>query len=74
MFSTIAFALGKVDLILLIIILAIIARGVVIYFLIPVINRKQYNQMRENLAKREAAFKSTALHHENDAKPEKEDA
>ena len=29
-----------------------------IYFLIPILNRKQYQQMRENLAKREAAFKS----------------
>lgn len=71
MFSTFAFTLGKVDLILLIIILAIIAVGVGIYFLIPVINRKQYQQMRENLKKREASFKSTALQH-HDA-PAKED-
>ena len=69
MFSTIAFALGKADLILLIIILVIIAGGVGIYFLIPVINRKQYKQMRDNLEKREAAFKSSALHHSTEAKP-----
>lgn len=74
MFSTIAFSLGKVDLILLIIILVIIAGGVGIYFLIPVINRKQYKQMRDNLAKREAAFKSSALHHDNNAAQEQKEA
>ena len=71
MFSTFAFTLGKVDLILLIIILVIIAAGVGIYFLIPVINRKQYQQMRDNLKKREASFKSTAL--QQTVAPAKED-
>lgn len=32
-----------------------------IYFLIPVLNQKQYREQRENLKKREQAFKSNAL-------------
>jgi NADH:ubiquinone oxidoreductase subunit 3 (subunit A) len=52
------FSLNKVDRVFLIIIIVAILVGVGIYFLIPILNRKQYQQMRENLAKREAAFKS----------------
>lgn len=36
----------------------IVAVIVAVYFLIPVINRKQYQEMRENLEKRELAFKA----------------
>lgn len=35
-----------------------VALAVAIYFLIPVINRKQYQEQRDNLAKREEAFKA----------------
>lgn len=36
----------------------IIVIAIAIYFLIPVFNKKQYKEQRENLKKREAAFKS----------------
>ncbi len=36
----------------------IVAIIVAVYFLIPVFNKKQYQEQRENLAKRESAFKS----------------
>ena len=37
---------------------AIIAIIVIVYFLIPVFNKKQYKEQRDNLKKREIAFKS----------------
>lgn len=58
MSNVIWFSLGKVDTIFFVAILVVIGICIGIYFLIPVINRKQYRQMRENLAKREASFKS----------------
>ncbi|MCR5422596.1 MAG: hypothetical protein K6E74_03060 [Bacilli bacterium] len=58
MFNLILFSLGKVDIIFFIVIAVVILLCVGFYFLIPVLNRKQYQEMRENLAKREAAFKS----------------
>ena len=36
----------------------IVALIVAIYFLIPVINKKQYQEQRDNLKKREVAFKA----------------
>ncbi len=36
----------------------VIALIVAVYFLIPVFNKKQYEEQRENLRKRENAFKS----------------
>ena len=54
----VAFSLGKVDVIFFIIILVVIAAAVGFYFLIPVLNREHYKQMRDNLEKREASFKS----------------
>lgn len=50
-------ALGKVDRTFFLVCLIGIGLIVLVYFLIPVINRKQYQEARENLKKREAAFK-----------------
>ena len=58
MFNLILFSLGKVDIIFFVSIAVVVLLCVGFYFLIPVLNRKQYQEMRENLAKREAAFKS----------------
>ena len=58
MLLSLAIKLGKVDKTFFLICLGIIAVGVLIYFLIPVINRKQYKEQRENLEKREAAFRA----------------
>lgn len=49
--------LGGVDIAFLIIALVSIALIVGFYFLIPVINKKQYELQRENLKKREEVFK-----------------
>ena len=48
--------LRSVDIVFFVVIAAIIVLVVAVYFLIPVINRKQYKEMRENLNKREVAF------------------
>ena len=48
--------LRSVDVALFVIIGVIIALCVLIYFLIPVINKKQYQEMRDNLKRREVAF------------------
>ncbi len=50
--------LNKTDIIFFVVIAAIIVLCIGVYFLIPVINKKQYKEMRENLKKREVAFKS----------------
>ena len=49
--------LGGVDIAFLIIAIVAIALIVGFYFLIPVINKKQYELQRENLKKREEVFK-----------------
>lgn len=50
--------LKPVDIVFFIVCIAIVAIGVGIYFLIPVFNKKQYQEQRDNLRKREEAFKS----------------
>ena len=50
--------LGPVDIGFFVACAAIIAIIVAIYFLIPVFNKKQYKEQRDNLKKREVAFKS----------------
>ena len=50
--------LKDVDIAFFIICAAIVALIVAVYFLIPVFNKKFYREQRENLHKREAAFKS----------------
>lgn len=49
--------LGGVDIAFFIICAVLIIAVVGVYFLIPVINKKQYKEQRENLKKREEAFK-----------------
>lgn len=51
--------LKKVDKAFFCICAAIVVLIVAVYFLIPVFNKKQYQEQRENLKKREEAFKST---------------
>ena len=46
------------DLVFFIAIGVIIAVAVAVYFLIPVFNKKQYQEQRDNLHKREASFKA----------------
>ena len=50
--------LGPVDIGFFVACAVIIAIIVAIYFLIPVFNKKQYQEQRENLKKREVAFKT----------------
>jgi len=50
--------LKPVDVGFFIAVAVIIALIVAVYFLIPVFNKKQYREQRENLARRENAFKS----------------
>ena len=49
--------IGKVDQAFFIICAVIVVLIVAIYFLIPVFNKKLYKEQRDNLHKREAAFK-----------------
>ena len=50
--------IGATDLWFFIICGVIVAAIVAVYFLIPVFNKKQYQEQRDNLKKREAAFKA----------------
>jgi len=50
-------SLGKVDIIFFIVIALVIGLCIGIYFLIPVINKEQYEQARKNLYEREKAFR-----------------
>lgn len=50
--------LGPIDIIFFVVCAAIVVVIVAVYFLIPVFNKKQYQEQRENLKKREDAFKS----------------
>ena len=51
-------SLGAVDIAFFVACGVIIAVCIAIYFLIPVLNKKQYQEMRDNLNKREVAFKA----------------
>lgn len=51
-------ALKLLDVVFIIVCVAIVAIAVGVYFLIPVLNKKQYKEQRDNLRKREEAFKS----------------
>lgn len=53
---------GNVDAAFFIVCAVIIAAIVGVYFLIPVFNKQLYKEQRENLHKREAAFKSNLQH------------
>ncbi len=50
--------LRPVDTIFFIVCAVLVLVAVGIYYLIPIINKKQYQEQRENLKKREEAFKS----------------
>lgn len=50
--------LKKVDITFFLICLGIIVAIIAIYFLIPVFNKSQYEERRNNLRQREAAFKN----------------
>ena len=50
--------LKTTDIIFFIALAAIIVIVIAVYFLIPVFNKKQYKEQRDNLKKREVAFKS----------------
>ncbi len=50
--------LSSTDTVFFIVLAVIVALVVAVYFLIPVFNKKQYKEQRENLKKREIAFKS----------------
>lgn len=58
--------LKPTDIIFFIVLAVIVALCIGFYFLIPVINKKQYREMRDNLRKREAAFRSNVQYAEND--------
>lgn len=75
MYQMILNALGRVDRTFFIICGVIVVVLVAIYFLMPVINRKQYEQARENLKKREASFKGNLNKNVEpvDSKPEKDE-
>jgi len=61
--------LGKTDKTFFLICIIIVVLIVAVYFLIPVLNAKQYKEQRENLKKREASFKSNLiLNQENNIK------
>ncbi len=64
MFPFLLNKIGKIDTIFFLSILAIILIIVGIYFLIPVFNKKQYAEQRENLRKREKSFKANLQHSE----------
>ena len=51
-------SIGKVDLTFLLIVIGAIVAAVAFYFLIPLFRRKQYKEARENLKKREEAFRA----------------
>lgn len=50
--------LNSTDIVFFIVLAAIVVVCIAVYFLIPVFNKKQYKEQRDNLKKREVAFKS----------------
>lgn len=58
MLELLANTLGAWDIGFFVACAVIVAAIVGFYFLIPIINKKQYQEQRENLKKREAAFKA----------------
>lgn len=59
-------SVGNVDIAFFIICAVIVALIVAVYFLIPVFNKKLYRDQRENLHKREAAFKTNLKNNRTD--------
>ena len=50
--------LKSTDIVFFIVLAVIVVLCIGVYFLIPVFNKKQYKEQRDNLRKREVAFKS----------------
>ncbi len=65
--------LKTVDVVFFIVCAALIGIAVGVYFLIPVFNKKQYQEQRDNLRKREQAFKSNIALHQPDATDENQE-
>lgn len=59
--------LKPTDIIFFVVLAVIVALCIVFYLLIPVINKKQYREMRDNLHKREVAFRSNVQRAENES-------
>lgn len=51
-------SLGTTDIVFFVVLALIVVLIVAVYFLIPVFNKKQYQEQRDNLRKREVAFKA----------------
>lgn len=66
--------LKRVDKAFFIICAVIIVLIVAFYFLIPVFNKKLYKEQRENLKKREVAFKSNLQKSQNSQPEEEQEA
>lgn len=64
--------ISNVDAVFFTVCAVIIALIIAVYFLIPVFNKKLYKEQRENLHKREAAFKSNNLQNSTPAETEKD--
>ena len=62
--------LPTTDVVMFVVLGLIVAAIVAVYFLMPVINKKQYQEMRDNLAKREIAFKTNATSNEEEVASE----
>ncbi len=50
--------LNSTDIVFFIVLAVLVALCIVFYFLVPILNKAQYQEMRDNLKKREDAFKS----------------
>ncbi len=67
--------LGGTDIAFFIICAVLIVVAVGVYFLIPVINKKQYQEQRDNLRKREEAFKvNKKQNNSEEAEPVQQDS
>lgn len=56
--STLLFTLKKPDLIFLIVLAAIIGVFVLVYILTPIVKKKQFDEAKANLKKREETFRA----------------
>ena len=66
--------LGMVDTVFFIVCALIIVLIVAVYFLIPVFNKKLYKEQRDNLHKREVAFKSNLKQNQTAGMNEEQEA
>lgn len=64
-------SLKSADIVFFIMLVVIVAACVGVYFLIPVIKRKQFDEQKENLRKREEAFNKKRQEIASEAKEQK---